>query len=180
MTWDFSSELFAFTMSLAPLVRVALFNDLRVRNIRNGASSYTGILFQNSLPRGFYCIASSPGYPLPHLLDGCRDIVGVSAIPAFMPRVILVFLGRYRRIGRASRRNARIDDTPPTTSTYYEASRLLNHYTHPTNQLRDKKTDAFDPNMASPSRQRHYFAVGFSHISIVTVAGFGHSHQRRQ
>jgi len=55
------------------------FVDLRVRKIRNEASSCPGI-FSRTLR--FYYVASSPGSPLPHLLDGHRKLVGRSAIPA--------------------------------------------------------------------------------------------------
>ena len=50
-----------------------------MRKIRNVASSYPGI-FSRTLR--FYYVASSPGSPLPHLLDGHRKLVGCSAIPA--------------------------------------------------------------------------------------------------
>jgi len=55
------------------------FIDPRVRKIRNEASSCPGI-FSRTLH--FYYVASSPGSPLPHLLDGHRKLVGRSAIPA--------------------------------------------------------------------------------------------------
>jgi len=87
-----SPVLFAFTMSLAPPVhpspilltdtenRVLLcFIDPRVRKISNEASSCPGI-FSRTLR--FYYVASSPGSPLTHLLDGHRKLVGRSAIPA--------------------------------------------------------------------------------------------------
>jgi len=51
----------------------------RVRKIRNEASSCPGI-FSRTLR--FYYVASSPGSPLPHLLDGHRKLVGCNAIPA--------------------------------------------------------------------------------------------------
>jgi len=72
------------------------------------------------------------------------------------------------------------DETPglmtftPTTPTYYNTSRPLNHNTHPTDLIRDKKTNAFDTSMASPSRQ-HNCAVRVSHRYIITVAEFGRS-----
>jgi len=52
--------------------------DPRVRKIRNETSSCPGI-FSNTLR--FYYVASSPGSPLPHLLDRHRKLVGSSAIP---------------------------------------------------------------------------------------------------
>ena len=55
------------------------FIDPRVRKIRNEASSCPGI-FSRTLR--FHYVASSPGSPLPHLLDGHRKLVGCSAIPA--------------------------------------------------------------------------------------------------
>ena len=53
---------------------------------------------------------------------------------------------------------------------------MLNHHTHPTDPIRDTKTNAFDTSMASPSRQ-HNFAVRVSHRYIVTAAEFGRSRQ---
>jgi len=53
--------------------------DPRVRKIRNKVSSCPGI-FSSTLR--FYYVASSPGSPLPHLLDGHRKPVESSAIPA--------------------------------------------------------------------------------------------------
>jgi len=55
------------------------FIDPRVRKTRKEASSCPGI-FSRTLR--FYYVASSPGSPLPHLLDGHRKLVGSSAIPA--------------------------------------------------------------------------------------------------
>ena len=55
------------------------FVDPRVRKIRNEASSCPGI-FSRTLR--FHYVASSPGSPLQHLLDGHRKLVGRSAIPA--------------------------------------------------------------------------------------------------
>ena len=76
-----------------------------VRKIRNEASSCLGI-FSSTLR--FYYVASSPGSPLPHLLDGHKKIVGCSAIPVrsyFSPWarvcvcVLLVFINsRVRKI----------------------------------------------------------------------------------
>ena len=56
------------------------FINPRVRpgKIRNEASSCFGI-FSRTLR--FYYVASSPGSPLPHLLDGHRKLVGRSVIP---------------------------------------------------------------------------------------------------
>jgi len=55
------------------------FINTRVRKIRNEACSSPGI-FSRTLH--FYYVASSPGSPLPHLLDGHRKFVGSSAIPS--------------------------------------------------------------------------------------------------
>jgi len=63
----------------APVCVLLCFIDPRVRKIRNEASSCPGI-FSRTLR--FYYVASSPGSPLPHLLDGHRKLVGRSAIPA--------------------------------------------------------------------------------------------------
>ena len=74
----------------------------------------------------------------------------------------------------------------PTTPTYYKASRMLNHHTHLADTIRDKKTNAVDISMASPSRQHnftvtmHNFTVRVSHKCIVTVAEFGRSRQGRR
>jgi len=51
----------------------------RLPRARNECSSCPGI-FSRTLR--FYYVASSPGSPLPHLLDGHRKLVGSSAIPA--------------------------------------------------------------------------------------------------
>jgi len=55
------------------------FFDPRVRKIRNEASRCP---WNFSRTLRFYYVASSPGSPLPHLLDGHRKLVGCSAIPA--------------------------------------------------------------------------------------------------
>ena len=153
------------------------FIDPRVRKIRKEASSCPGI-FSRTLR--FYYVASSPGSPLPHLLDGHRKLVGSSAIPArSCPGPV-----RYpwRSIVDLE---VPPDETPglmtftPTTPTYYKVSFMLNHHTHPTNPIRDKKTNAFDTSMASPSRQRN-FTVRVSHRCIVTVAEFRRFPQRRK
>jgi len=54
------------------------FIDQRVRKIRNEVSSCPGI-FSRTLHS--YYVDTSPGSPLPHLLDGHRKLVGHSAIP---------------------------------------------------------------------------------------------------
>ena len=58
-----------------------VFIDPRVRKIGNEVSSCPGI-FSKTLR--FYYVASSPGSPLPHLLDRHRKLVGRSAIPAVL------------------------------------------------------------------------------------------------
>ena len=50
--------------------------------------------------------------------------------------------------------------------------RVSNHHTHPTDPIRDKKTEVFDTSMASPSRQ-HNFTVRVSHRCIITAAECG-------
>jgi len=50
----------------------------RVRKIRNKASSCAGIF---SKTFRFHYVARSPSSPLPHLLNGHRELVGYSAIP---------------------------------------------------------------------------------------------------
>jgi len=52
---------------------------LRLPRARNEASSCLGIF---SRTVRVYYVASSPGSPLPHILDGHRKLVGCSAIPA--------------------------------------------------------------------------------------------------
>jgi len=54
---------------------------------------------------------------------------------------------------------------------------MLNHHTHPTDLIRDKKTNVFDTSMASPSRQ-HNFTVRVSHRYIITTAECGRSRHR--
>jgi len=54
---------------------------------------------------------------------------------------------------------------------------MLNHHTHPTDPIRDKKTNAFDTSMASPFRQ-HNFTVRVSHRYIITAAECGRSRHR--
>ena len=67
------------------------FIDPRVRKIRNEASSCPGI-FSRTLR--LYYVASSPGSPLPHLLDGHRKLVGRSAIPAVLCTHIQIHMCR--------------------------------------------------------------------------------------
>ena len=55
------------------------FINPRVRKIRNETSSFPGIFSRTLI---FFYVTSSPGSPLPHLLDGHRKLVGSSAIPA--------------------------------------------------------------------------------------------------
>jgi len=126
------------------------------------------------LPRASMSLCS-PGSPLPHLLDGHRKLLGCSAISTRLcPGPV-----RYHWAGIVELQVSP-DETPglmtfnPTTPTYYKASRMLNHHTHPTDPIRAKKTNAFDTSMASPSRQ-HNFAVRVSHRCIITVAEFGRS-----
>ena len=83
----------------------------------------------------FYYVASSPGFPLPHLLDGHRGLVRSSAISASLhtPAATSVFSGKYRICGSASRWNARIDDTPsPQTQARTHTHVYTCSYTHRT------------------------------------------------
>jgi len=102
--WSFCISSFTrFTVYTCVLL---CFIDPGVRKIRNEASSCPGI-FSRTLR--FYYVASSPGSPLPHLLDGHRKLYNSSKV---MRRASSVSLGKCRRVGSASRWNARIDDTP--------------------------------------------------------------------
>jgi len=99
---------------------VALFFDPRVRKIKNEASSCPGInsktlRFRRAASGGALApkppratgvgpevivvqyVASSPGSPLPHLLDGHRKLVGSSAIPARRD-TLLRFLSFYFKL----------------------------------------------------------------------------------
>ena len=58
---------------------------------------------------------------------------------------------------------------------YYKVSPMVNHHTHPTDPIQDKKTNTFDPSMTSPSRQ-HNFAVRISYPSVALVVGGGGFH----
>jgi len=117
------------------------FIDPRVRKIRNEASSCPGI-FSKTLR--FYYVASFPGSPLPHLLDGHRKLVGssLSAIPArsclgpvWYPWESIVEF------------EVSLDETPglmtlhPHNTDMYKASHVLNHHSHSTDPIRggDKK-----------------------------------------
>jgi len=91
---------------------VCCFIKPRVRKNRNEAFNCPGI-FSRTLR--FYYVATSPGSPLPHLLDGHRKLVGSSEISArSCPGQVRYNWGsivEYRRVVSSSRRNARIDDT---------------------------------------------------------------------
>ena len=71
--------------SIEPLVQVLWraaetgLKPLCLLRARNEACSYPGIF---SITLRFYYVASSPGSPFPHLLDGHRKLVGSCAIPA--------------------------------------------------------------------------------------------------
>ena len=118
------------------------FINPRVRKIRIEASSCPRIFFRTLC---FYYVASSPGSPLPHLLDGHRKLVGCSAISArSCPGPV-----RYHWASIVEL-EVPPDETPglmtfnPTKPMYYKASRMLNHHTHPIAPIRDKKTNACD------------------------------------
>jgi len=93
-----------------------------------------------------------------------------------MPRASSVSLGKYRRVGSASRRNARIDDTPPPQHQRITQHHICSPYP-PDRSNSGQKTHAFDTSMASPSRQ-HKFTVRVSHICIITAAECGRSRHR--
>jgi len=114
------------------------FIDPRVRKIENEASSCPGIL---SRTLRFYYVASSPGLPLPHLLDGHKKLVGRSAIPArSCPGPV-----RYNW-GSIVELEVPPDETPGlitlhphNTNVLQSITYMLNHHTHPTDPIRDKK-----------------------------------------
>jgi len=143
------------------------FIDPRVRKIRNEASSCPGI-FSRTLR--FYYVASSPGSPLPHLLDGHRKLVGLSAIPArsFSKPV-------WYPWGSVVELEEPPDETPG----------LMTLQPHNTNVLQSI-TYAKSPNppdRSNPDKTtKHNFAVRVrvSYRYIETVAEFGRSRQRRR
>jgi len=77
LSWRTAFVLFWFS---APVCVLLCLIEPRERKIRNEASSCPGI-FSKTLR--FYYVASSPGSPLPHLLDGHRKLVGRSVITVF-------------------------------------------------------------------------------------------------
>ena len=129
------------------------FIDARVRKIRNQAFNCPGI-FSRTLH--FYHVARSPGSPLPPLFEGHRKLVGCSAISAWScPRPIRYPSGSIVELEVPS------DETPGLMTLHphntnvhsqsflylfinYKALRILNHHTHPTDPIQDKKTNAFD------------------------------------
>ena len=151
------------------------FIDPRVRKIRNVASSCPGI-FSRTLR--FHYVASSPVSPLPHLLDGHRKLVGRSEIPArSCPGPVRYHWGCIVEL------EVPPDETPglmtlhPHNTNVLQSITYANHHTHPTDPIRDKKLNAFDTSMASPSRQ-HNFTVRVSHRCIITAAECGRSRHR--
>jgi hypothetical protein len=154
------------------------FIDPRVRKIRNEASSCPGI-FSSTLR--FYYVASSPGSPLPHLLDGHRKLVGCSAIPArSCPGPVRYLWGSIVELEVSP------DGTPGLMTLHSHNTNVLQSITYAKSpyppdisNTGGKKTPAFDTSMASPSRQ-HNFTVRVSHRCIITAAEFGRSRQRRR
>jgi len=151
------------------------FIDPRVRKIRNEASSCPGI-FSRTLR--FYYVASSPGSPLPHLLDGHRKLVGRSAIPArSCPGPVRYHWGSILEL------EVPPDETPGLMTLQPHNTNVLQSITYakspypPDNPIRDTKTNAFDTSMASPSRQ-HNFTVRVSHRCTITAAECGRSRHR--
>ena len=105
------------------------FIDPRVRKIRNQASSCPGI-FSRTLR--FYYVASSPGSPLPHLLDGHRKLVGRSEIPArSCPGPVRYHWGCIVEL------EVPPDETPglmtlhPHNTNVLQSITYANHHTHP-------------------------------------------------
>jgi len=93
--------------------------------------------FSQSRTLRFYHVASSPGSPLPHLLDGQRKLsVGCIAIPArSCPSLVRYPWESIVEVVCTPWPNLQ-------TPTCYKASHMLNHHTYPTDRIRDK--NAFD------------------------------------
>jgi len=151
----------AFPVVLLQNCVLLCFISPRVRKIRNEVSSRPGI-FSRTLR--FYYIASFPGSPLPHLLDGHIKLVGCSAIPArSRPGPIPYHWGSIVELELPP------DETPGLMTPHHHNTNVLQSITyakshfHPTDPIRDKKTNAFETSMASPSR-KHNFAVRVSQL----------------
>jgi len=152
------------------------FIDPKVRKIRNEASSCPGI-FSRTLR--FYYVARSPGSPLPHLLDRHRKLVGSSAIPArSCPGPVRYHWGSIIELEVPPDETAGLMTLQHhNTNVSQSITYVKSPNTHPTDPIQDKKTNAFDTSMVSPSRQ-HNFTVRVSHRYIITAAECGRSHHR--
>ena len=141
-----------------------------MRKIRNEASSCPGI-FSRTLR--FYSVASSPGSPLPHLLDGHRKLVGCSAIPGPV---------RYHW-GSIVELEVPPDETPGLMTLQPQNTNILQSITYakspypPDRSNSGQKNYTFDTSMASPSRQ-HNFTVRVSRRYIITAAECERSRHR--
>ena len=116
----------------------------------------------------FYYVASSPGSPLPHLLDGHRKLVGRSAIPErSSPGPVRYHWGSIVEL------EVPPDETPGLMTLKPHNTNVLQSITYakspypPDRSNSGQKTNAFDTSMASPSRQ-HNFTVRVSHRCIIT------------
>ena len=152
------------------------FIDPRVNKIRNQASSCPGI-FSRTLR--FYCVASSPSSPLPHLLDGHRKLVGRSAIPArSCPGPVRYHWGSIVKL----KVTVPPDGTPGLTTLHPHSTIVLQSITYakspypPNKSNSGPKTNAFDTSMASPSRQ-YNFTVRVPHRYIITASECGRCHR---
>ena len=109
------------------------FIDPRVRKIRNEASSCPEI-FSRTLR--FYYVASSPGSPLPHLLDGHRKFVGSSSIPArSCPGPVRYHWGSIVELEVPPDETPGLMTLQPHNTNDHKASHILNHHTHPTDPI---------------------------------------------
>jgi len=98
------------------------FIDPRMRKIRNEDSSCPGIFSRNLR---FHYVASSPGSPLPHLLDRHRKLVGRSAIPArSYPRPLQYHWGRTVEL------EVTPDETPGLITLYPHNTNVLPNITY--------------------------------------------------
>jgi len=151
------------------------FIDPKVRKIRNEVSSCPGI-FSRTLR--FYYVTDSHCSPLPHLLDRHRKLVGCSTIPVrSCPGPVWYHWGSVIELEALKWLPMKHQDwwhSNPTTPTYYKVSHMLNHHTHPTGVIQDKKTNVFDTSMPSPPRH-HNFTVRVSHRFIITATECGRS-----
>ena len=100
------------------------FIDPRVRKIRNKASKCPGI-FSKTLH--FYYVATSPGSPLLHLLDGHRKLIGCSAIPArSCPGPVSLSLRKYYKVWL----EVPPDETPGLTTIQPHNTNVLQSITY--------------------------------------------------